>query len=81
MTAWQKDWLPGHSPLVTGSLDGKAGTFVLQHDALMNRGVPERWNVLVVPDSGTEALAGLSGQTTIVIDGGEHRYEFEYSLD
>lgn len=66
---------------VTGTLNGRAGSFVLQHDGLMRRGVSTRWNVLVVPDSGTGDLAGLSGEMTIVIEGGEHRYEIQYSLE
>jgi hypothetical protein len=66
---------------VTGSLAGRTGGFVLQHDALMRGGVSTRWNVLVVPDSGTEELTGISGQMTIVVEDGEHRYEFEYSLE
>lgn len=33
-----------------------------------------------VPDSGTGALAGLSGTFRLEIVEGKHRYEFEYSL-
>jgi len=64
---------------VSGTLDGRRGTFVLQHSGSMNRGA-QQLSVTVVPDSGTEELAGLSGQLTIQIDGKEHRYEFDYSL-
>ncbi|MCA9728298.1 MAG: DUF3224 domain-containing protein [Candidatus Eisenbacteria bacterium] len=66
--------------LVTGTLDGKSGGFVLQHDAMMRGGETSRWNVLVVPDSGTGELAGITGEMKIVIEGGRHRYEFSYSL-
>ncbi len=38
---------------VAGVLDGKRGTFVLQHTGTMNRGAPSL-AVTVVPDSGTE---------------------------
>ena len=34
----------------------------------------------VVPDSGTGALAGLEGKMAILVEGGKHSYEFEYSL-
>jgi hypothetical protein len=65
---------------VTGSLQGRSGSFVLVHSAVMNRGTPENWSVAVVPDSGTEQLAGLSGTMTITIDGDAHRYDFHYAL-
>ena len=65
---------------VEGVLNGRRGTFVLQHTGTMNKGVPSL-SVTVVPDSGTGELAGLSGQFNIVIAGGRHSYEFTYSLD
>ncbi len=65
---------------VVGALHGLSGTFALQHSGTMTRGVPQLV-VTVVPDSGTGELAGLAGRMTIVIDGKEHRYELEYTLD
>jgi hypothetical protein len=65
--------------LVTGTLSGRAGSFVLQHSGTMTRGVPEQ-SVTVVPDSGTGDLTGISGRMTIVIEGGKHSYVFEYSV-
>ena len=62
---------------VTGSLNGRSGSFVLQHSGTMNRGTPQL-SVTVVPDSGTEDLVGLTGTLAIIIADGEHRYEFEY---
>jgi hypothetical protein len=64
---------------VTGSLNGRRGAFVLQHNATMTRGEPYL-NIIVVPDSGTEGLVGLSGTLHIVIDKGKHSYEFQYRL-
>ena len=64
---------------VTGTLGGRAGSFALQHSGVMTRGVAELL-LTVVPDSGTEALEGLSGSMTIDITGGEHFYGFEYTL-
>jgi hypothetical protein len=64
---------------VTGTLDGKRGSFVLQHSATMNRGIPDL-TIIVVPDSGTAELTGLTGSMTISNEGGEHSYAFEYSL-
>ena len=64
---------------VRGKLNGRTGTFVLQHSGTMNRGAAEL-SVTVVPDSGTEELAGLAGRMTILIEGGKHSYEFDYTL-
>lgn len=65
---------------VRGRLDGRDGSFVLQHSSTMNRGQPTQ-SITVVPDSGTGALAGLAGRMTIdIAPGGAHSYRFEYSL-
>jgi len=65
---------------ITGTLHGKRGSFVLQHDGLMNRGA-QHLTVAVVPDSATGELAGLLGTMTIVIaPDGKHFYEFDYTL-
>ncbi len=56
---------------VKGSLHGKSGTFVLQHNATMTRGTPDL-KIVVVPDSGTGELAGLAGQMKIIIEAGKH---------
>jgi hypothetical protein len=64
---------------VSGTLQGRAGTFILQHTGTMTRGVPEL-SVTVVPDSGTGQLAGLAGKMTINIADGKHSYEFDYML-
>jgi hypothetical protein len=64
---------------VTGSLKGRSGSFVLQHNATMNRGVPEL-NVIVVPDSGTGELVGISGKMNISIAGGKHSYTIDYAI-
>lgn len=64
---------------VTGSLNDRSGSFVLQHSGTMNRGAPQLI-VTVVPDSGTDELIGLSGTLAIIIADGVHSYEFEYSL-
>jgi len=64
---------------VTGTLNGRSGTFALQHTGTMTRGAPQL-SVTVVPDSGTGQLVGLSGQMTIKVEGGKHSYEFEYLL-
>lgn len=64
---------------VSGTLDGRRGSFVLQHSGVMERGMKRQF-LEVVPDSGTGELAGLSGRMGIDIAGGEHFYRFEFSL-
>jgi hypothetical protein len=64
---------------VSGRLDGRNGTFILQHSGTMTRGTPEL-SVTVVPDSGTGGLVGLVGKMAINVEGGNHSYEFEYAL-
>jgi hypothetical protein len=64
---------------VTGTLDGRKGSFILQHNATMNRGEAEM-NIVVVPDTGTGQLAGISGSMTVKIEGGQHYYYFDYSI-
>ncbi len=64
---------------VTGKLNGREGSFVLQHSGTMTRGTPQL-SITVVPDSGTGQLVGLAGTFTIKIDNGKHFYDFEYTL-
>lgn len=64
---------------VTGTLQGRRGSFVLQHSGTMHRGAPHL-AVVVVPDSGTEQLAGLAGTMSITIVNGDHSYDFDYQL-
>lgn len=64
---------------VVGTLAGRAGTFVLQHNGVMTRGVQEL-SVTVVPDSGTGELTGLRGKMAIEIADGVHHYTFDYEL-
>jgi len=64
---------------VTGKLDGREGSFVLQHSATMDRGA-RSLVITVVPDSGTDGLVGLNGRMAIRIEGGKHFYDFDYAL-
>ena len=65
--------------VVGGTLNGKNGTFALQHTGTMNRGKPSL-SIIVVPDSGTGQLSGLMGTMSINIVDGKHSYDFNYSL-
>lgn len=47
---------------IAGSLDGRGGTFVLEHRASMGEGHPTTMAATVVPGSGTGALTGIAGR-------------------
>src|SRR4051794_28908007 len=65
---------------VTGTLNGRSGSFVLHHTGIMDRGTPHL-TIEVVPDSGTDQLTGLAGKMGInIAEGGKHSYDFEYTL-
>lgn len=64
---------------VTGELEGKKGSFVLQHFGLMGDG-DRRLTLEVVPKSGTGELEGLTGKMDIRIENGQHYYDFAYQL-
>ena len=64
---------------VMGTLEGRKGSFVLQHTGSMRRGASSL-SVMVVPDSGTEELVGLRGTLSINIVEGRHFYDFLYSF-
>jgi hypothetical protein len=66
---------------VTGKLNGRSGSFVLQHSATMKRGT-QAASISVVPDSGTGELLGISGKMIITVGAdGAHSYEFDYKLE
>lgn len=65
---------------VEGTLDGRRGSFALQHLGQMSA-AGTHLTIVVVPDSGTDELVGLDGKLEIQIaEGGKHSYTFEYSL-
>jgi len=68
---------------VTGKLAGRNGSFYLMHSATMKKGDASSgvMKIVVVKDSGTGELKGLSGALTIIIDAkGGHSYVFDYEL-
>jgi hypothetical protein len=64
---------------VTGTLQGRSGSFVLQHSSTLTRGAPQQ-SITVVPDSATGQLVGLAGKMMVIIVEGKHSYDFEYTL-
>lgn len=65
---------------LTGSLNGKDGTFCLQHSCSMARGAQQQ-SITVVPDSGTGGFKGIEGSMTIDIVNGQHFYTFVYLIN
>lgn len=64
---------------VTGTLHGRRGTFLLQHTGVMTRGA-QSLRITIVPDSGTDELAGITGEMAIIIEGSAHSYVLTYEL-
>jgi uncharacterized protein DUF3224 len=65
---------------VTGKLNGRSGSFVLQHYGIMEDGKPRTWNIVIVPGSGSGELTGIAGTMSIKVEAGKHSYTFEYTL-
>lgn len=64
---------------ITGTLDGKRGSFALTHVGIGDRGT-KSLEVLVVADSASDELVGLRGRMQIDIVDGQHFYTFEYEF-
>lgn len=66
---------------IVGTIDHRAGSFILQHSATMSHdGQSAAWTI--VPNSGTGELQGLRGEAQITVepDGG-HTFTLDYELD
>lgn len=63
----------------TGKLDGRAGSFIMQHSGTMSPGAMDI-KVLVTPGSGTGELENLAGTLEIRREGRQHFYTLEYQL-
>ena len=63
-----------------GSLDGRSGGFVLVHRGTLTKHGGADLQVVIAPDSGTGALAGIAGELTIRIEGSKHFYDLAYTL-
>lgn len=64
---------------VTGTLNGRAGSFVLHHLGTMAGGV-DQLVIAIVAESGTGELAGISGQFSVKVVDGKHMFEFDYAF-
>lgn len=65
---------------VSAMLNGRSGSFALQHSGVMHAG-DSQLTIGVVPGSGTGELTGLAGSCNISIIDGQHFYEVHYCLD
>lgn len=80
-----KDYLAGAgyvvSERVTGTLDGRSGSFVMQHGGLAGPGIEPHTFGHIIPGTGTGDLAGLSGTVEIGRDAeGAHSITLRYDL-
>jgi len=66
--------------MVIGKLKGKSGSFTFLHRATMRANTDFNMSIEVLPDSGTGDLVGLAGKVTIIIEGKNHSYVFDYTL-
>jgi hypothetical protein len=64
---------------ITGVLQGKEGSFVVQHVGIMADGRQEL-SLVIVPYSGSGQLTGISGTLAMRIENGQHVYDIDYSL-
>ena len=65
---------------IQGTLRGRKGTFTVLHQGTMRRGGDYQIRIVVVPESGTGELTGISGTMTIRIENGAHFYDLDYTL-
>jgi hypothetical protein len=64
---------------VTGTLDGRAGSFALQHAGTMHQGEHDL-QIRIVPGSGTGDLEGIAGSLKLDIVDHVHHYVLDYQL-
>jgi Protein of unknown function (DUF3224) len=65
---------------ISGTLNGKSGSFVFQHTGIMGPGGITTTGT-VVPGTGTEELAGLTGEGTMLADqDGNHTFTLTYEV-
>lgn len=68
------------SEVVTGTLDGREGTFVMQHGGVMGGAEPPYTFGTIIPGTGTGDLAGLAGTVEISRDADGHRITLDVTF-
>ena len=64
----------------SGQLEGKKGSFILQHFGIMHDG-NNQLILEIVPNSGPEEFKGIIGKMEIAKVDGAHRYILNYEID
>ena len=64
---------------VTGTLDGRSGSFLMAHRGIRNADGQEL-SIVIVPGSGTGQLTGITGTIGIEIVEKKHFYTVEYEV-
>jgi len=64
---------------VTGTLDGRSGSFLMAHRGIRNAD-GQSLDIVIVPGSGTGQLAGITGTVGIEIVEKKHFYTVDYTL-
>lgn len=65
--------------VVTGTLHGRSGSFVLMHRGTMTK-TSQQLSIIIAPELATGELKGLEGTFTINFVGKDHFYVMEYSI-
>lgn len=64
-----------------GVLEGRSGSFAMIHGGVMSEGTAIANWLVVVPDSGTGDLAGISGEGAFDVDAeGAHTFILDYEI-
>ena len=70
------------SEIVNGVLNGKSGTFVMQHGGLSGGEGANQTFGNIIPGSGGGDLQGITGKVKLAVDSeGKHTIEIEYDFD
>ena len=64
---------------VTGTLDGRSGSFLMAHRGIANAD-GQQLDIVIVPGSGTGQLSGITGSVGIRIEEKKHFYTIDYAL-
>jgi len=77
---------PGHAAAYVaidqfcGTLAGRPGGFMLVHRGTMAKDGTSELVIIIAPDSGSGALAGITGTLAITVMDGRHSYDLVYHL-
>ena len=65
-----------------GTVEGRRGTFAMVHGGVMEQGSAVANWLVIVPDSGTEDLEGMTGEGAFDVDvEGAHTFVLEYTVE